>query len=183
MIKDPDLHEAWLPVLGYEGHYEVSNLGRVRSLDRKTYRRNRGGTLCERIERGKLLATPPNALGYPRVHLSKEGVRWKTAVHILVCEAFHGPRPPGTEAAHKDSDPTRALADNLRWDTPKGNSADRIGNGTSPVGERHPRARLTEADVLAIRASAEPGAVLAERYSIKQGTVYHIRAKRLWKHL
>lgn len=180
MVQDA---ETWRAALGYEGFYEVSSLGRVRSIDRLVRRNNRGNTGCIHNQPGKVLSQTFNQAGYPRVHLSKEGVKRKVGVHFLVCEAFHGPRPAGMEVAHNDSNPRNPRANNLRWDTPKGNSGDRVANGTSPVGEKHPRARLTDEAVIEIRASSERAKVLAARYGIKPGTVYQIRYKQTWKHL
>ena len=72
-------------------------------------------------------------------------------VHQLVAAAFVGPVPTGFGVCHNDGDPANNRADNLRIDTPKGNMADQYRHGTRVMGERHPAAKFTEADVREIR--------------------------------
>lgn len=127
-----DAVERWLPVVGYEGLYEVSDHGRVRSLDRVVYRHDglpsrRRGTMRkqERI-RGK--STEVRLA----VGLNKNGRRRMRYVHHLVLEAFVGLRPEGTEACHEDDDSANNHLSNLRWDTHLANMADRARNGIWP---------------------------------------------------
>lgn len=61
------------------------------------------------------------------------------SVHILVCEAFHGPRRLGLEVAHNDGNRLNASATNLRWATRLANIADKWLHGTMPGGGRHKR--------------------------------------------
>lgn len=113
--------EKWLPVPNYEGIYEVSSLGRVKSLDREVSHPTSG--IVRR--KGKVLAQNPlNEDGYLGVGLNKDGIKKKRAVHLLVLESFTGPRPEGEQACHNDGNNTNNSADNLRWDTPKENVAD-----------------------------------------------------------
>lgn len=113
--------ELWLPVWGYEGLYEVSSLGRVRSIDREVEHPTVG--IVHR--KGKVLAQNPlNKDGYLGVGLSRGGTKKKRAVHLLVLESFVGPRPKGKQACHNDGNNTNNRAENLRWDTPKENVAD-----------------------------------------------------------
>ena len=110
------LFERWLPVVGWEGIYEVSDFGRVRSLYRK------GRT------RGKVLKQV-NDGGYRNVTLS-DLPRYSIAkVHQLVMEAFVGPRPEGLEVCHYDGDGSNNRLDNLRYDTRAANQQDRLRHG------------------------------------------------------
>jgi hypothetical protein len=140
--------ETWLPVAGWEGLYEVSDLGRVRSLKRK------GGN--NRWYGGKVLIPYPNK-GYPAVPLCRGGGRTMTQVHRLVLEAFRGPRPPGTMACHNNGDRGDPRLSNLRWDTCRANMADQYIHGTRVLGEHHPQARLTDQEVAEIRARYADG--------------------------
>jgi hypothetical protein len=80
------------------------------------------------------------------------------AAHVLVCTAFHGPKPgPGYEVLHGDGNPANNRADNLRWGTKAENRADQDRHGTAAVGERHPRARIPDADIPKILADLESG--------------------------
>lgn len=113
--------EEWRPVVGYEGAYEVSDLGRVRSLDRIDSRGNRAW--------GRLLRADPQASGHLRVALCVEGKARRLFVHKLVLDAFVGPCPVGMETCHNDGDPTNNAVSNLRWDTKSANARDRRLHG------------------------------------------------------
>lgn len=102
-------HERWLPVVGYEEHYLVSDQGRVWS-----------------VRKGRCLKPRPDNRGYLRVRLP-DG---PTVVHRLVLSAFVGPRPYGHEACHGDGDKANARLQNLRWGTRSENARDRVRHGT-----------------------------------------------------
>ena len=111
-------HERWLPIPGYEEMYEVSSLGRVRSLV------TRGKWPAGRLMRGS-----PNSSGRIQVQLTNGHSRKLLQVHRLVLEAFVGPCPPGMEACHWDDDPLNNRLDNLRWGSRSENMYDRVRNG------------------------------------------------------
>lgn len=120
------MSERWLPIAGYEGYYEVSDQGRVRSLDRvvKTARGQR------RI-RGRLLSqSVAHEGGYVQVNLNRDGEREHVYVHVLVLEHFEGPRPPGMEGCHGPGGSSDNRLSNLRWDTPSANQRDKRRDGT-----------------------------------------------------
>ena len=126
-MQDPlERAERWKPVTGYEGIYEVSNHGRVRSVDR-TITCSDGRV---RRHKGKNLSTPLSRDGYPVVNLYTQG-RLKTRyVHSLVAESFIGARPEGMEVCHSDGDSTNNHLDNLRYDTSSENALDKVRHGT-----------------------------------------------------
>lgn len=104
-------------------------------------------------------------------------------VHHLVLEAFVGPRPSGMQGCHDDGVPTNNKADNLRWDTPKGNHADRVRHGTDLAGADGSNAKLTIAAVRAIRKSYAAGRTvrqLATRYAVHTMTIYRIVRRQIW---
>lgn len=109
------------------------------------------------------------------------------AVHILVCEAFHGLRPEGKVAAHWNGDNQDNRSTNLRWATHKENCADKVRHGTQLRGEQMPGSKLTETDVLEIRVLAKlPGITqteIAERYGISQQLVSEIHRRVIWSYL
>lgn len=143
--------EKWLPVVGYEGAYEVSNLGGVRSLDRTVWQPNRGKNI--RLK-GRVLKPALNNHGYPFVQLcsGSRDAQKQAYVHHLVAAAFIGPRPVGHEVCHRDNDPGNPAEINLRYDTHQGNHLDRIEHGTHTRGEDNGGAKLTAAKVLEIRS-------------------------------
>jgi hypothetical protein len=107
-------------------------------------------------------------------------------VHRIVLLAFAGPCPPGQESCHGDGDSLNNSLGNLRWDTKKGNAADRVRHGTDPEGERNPAAILTESDVREIRKECASGAKrrdVAKHRGVSLATIYHIVSRRIWKHV
>lgn len=117
--------EQWRPVVGYEGRYEVSDHGRVKSLAREVH-----DTLgrTRKIPERNLRVTAQTS-GHLGLGLSKDGHVKSHRVHRLVLEAFVGPCPKGMEACHNDGDPTNNLLSNLRWDTHEANVADTKRHG------------------------------------------------------
>lgn len=130
--------EKWLPVVGYEGLYSVSDHGRVRSEDRMIGHND--GSL--RHWKGRILKTPCKRIKgkgrrYPSVALWRNNVQTTIRVQYLVLEAFIGPRPPGMEVLHWDDDPTNNALSNLRYGTYRENRDDMMRNNkTCKAGHR-----------------------------------------------
>lgn len=119
-------NEDWRPVVRYEGLYEVSSLGRVRSLER-TYLRH-GFLISVRPRLMKLSIDPRR--GSRSVTLRKNLKPARIYVHRLVCEAFHGPAPDGKPyVLHWDDNPANNFPENLRWGDKRDNAQDAIRNG------------------------------------------------------
>lgn len=121
---DDGTAERWLPVVDYEGLYEISDWGRVNSLPRNT---TRGGILKQATDKR----------GAKRVNLTKYGVQEVRLVHHLVLEAFVGPCPDGFEGCHWDGVPSNNYLSNLRWDTRESNMADMVRHGRGNVAVTH----------------------------------------------
>lgn len=113
--------EVWRPVLGWEGRYEVSSQGRVRSLVGR---------------RPRVLRPRPTRQGYPMVALYRDNVRRDVGIHLLVAEAFHGPRPEGLCVCHANDVKHDNRPENLRFDTWSENQRDRVRNGTHELAAR-----------------------------------------------
>lgn len=111
--------EIWKPVLGYEGLYEVSNLGAVRSLPRRG----------RKVEGILVLAQTVSRAGYFVVSLSRNGVVSQETVHSLVLEAFVSPRPDGLVARHGPLGALVNSVSNLSWGTHQENMQDKIRDG------------------------------------------------------
>ena len=125
MANNYPTQESWRPIPGFEGLYEVSDQGQVKSLDRE--RPNKGGGTA-RIK-GRLLKAVTNKDGYKQVDLYKNGKRRMSCVHELVCLAFHGPKPEGMEVCHNDGNRANNRLENLRYDTRSANGYDRVKHG------------------------------------------------------
>lgn len=117
--------EVWRPIPGYEGLYEASDAGRVRSLDHATIASN-GVT---RNYKGKVLTQTAFKTGHLQVKLTKEGGQATRWVHQLVMEAFVGPRAPGQVVRHLNDVPDDNRLENLTYGTQSDNMWDLARNG------------------------------------------------------
>jgi hypothetical protein len=156
-------------VPGYDG-YLVSRTGQVLSL-----------------KRNKLLAQARCKRGYSHVTLSSGGRARNHLVHRLVASAYIGPIPEGYQVNHLDSDRRNNNLRNLEICTPEANMAHAQRHGRMRRGEANPRAKLTEAQVRAIRRARAEGATvreLARRYdAVSEVAIRLICARKTWKHL
>lgn len=116
------MNEQWKDVPGYEGFYQVSNCGRVRSLNRTRTVKDAHGGLMVRADKGKILSPNNNGHGYLLVRLRKgENQKENRYIHRLVAEVFCE-RPDGCPVVnHIDHNPQNNSADNLEWCTQKEN--------------------------------------------------------------
>jgi hypothetical protein len=154
--------EQWKTVPGYEGLYEVSDGGRVRSL------------LLDR-----LLSITAHRSGHCSVRLSRKHFY----VHALVLTVFVGPRPVRddglrTECRHLDGNPSNNALANLRWGTVKENRADRV--------TLHEVGAFSRADVVNIRWQLSLGCKVkdvAEKYGVDRHTISNIKAGRSYAHV
>lgn len=180
MIRDlENTQEIWKPVVNYEGFYEVSSFGRIRSIDREILRRT-GDTY--KVP-GRLLKVQRDPGGYLSVTLHKNGFRRSLRVHRVVAWAFHGPpKSKALEVSHLNGTPDCNYADNLKWETPSDNCSRR----TSCRGSRVGSAKLVEKEVAFIHAmkdSDTTAADLATRFNVDSGTIRRIWSGHRWNHV
>lgn len=172
--------EEWKPVLGYEGKYEVSSLGRVRSL--RIVSRN-----VNRLRNSPLVLSPAlNGAGRLAVNLCNKRKRKGRPIHLIVLDAFQGPKPPGCEGSHIDGDLHNNRADNLVWETRIENNARKAGHGTQVRGETANCAKLTDAKVREIKTLLARGiskAAIGRQFGVSGSTVSEIAMGRKWKHV
>lgn len=174
--------ETWKAVIGYEGIYEVSDHGRVRSLNRLSPHGRFG---IVRLT-GKVLRPGNNGKGHMFVNMKWHGATRKDYIYRLALEAFRGPCPHGMEALHHDGNPENNRIDNLRWGTRQDNKNDSRRLGETACGERLPQSRLTENDVRDIRRRLTTGASqshLAREYGVDQSAISLIKSRRTWAHV
>lgn len=125
----------WKPIPGFDGHYEASDTGLIRSLDRTITTFSRTGKPYQQLRPGRVLK--PGKIGWTKhLHVVLEG-RIDRTVHSLILETFVGPCPPGMEALHHDDDPSNNNLSNLSWGTRSENAYDAIRN------DRHFNAGIT----------------------------------------
>lgn len=158
--------ETWRPVAGWP--YEVSSFGNVRRIGKKT---------C-------LAWVWAN--GYAAVNFCQNGVIQQFQVSRLVCQAFYGDPPfPDAYACHNDRDRNNNRVGNLRWAPPADNQRDRVRHGTDLRGSEIGNAKLTEADIPAIRGRLrrETYGAIAADYGVTPSNISAIKRGRSWRHV
>ena len=171
------MSEEWKVILGYDGAYEVSDLGRVRS-----WKNGKWG----RREEPRLMKMGLNDHGYWRVTLTRDGAMGYHLVHRLVLLAFVG-EPPTTEhqAAHINGHPLDASLPNLYWATVAENGEDRARHGRLK-GESHGNATLTEENVIEAVRLHNLGlgdATVAKRLGVTRAAIGRIIRREGWTHV
>ena len=158
------LNEEWRPVVGWERHYRVSNLGRIYSLH----------------QTGRFVSGMRVRDGYRVVKLRSENKRAHLQVHCMVLEAFIGPRPDGMQGCHGDGNPSNCALENLRWDTPQANQRDRVLHGT--VVKRRGSNPLNAERVRQIRSNPEVTlAEWASKFGCSVAAIAQARRRATWK--
>lgn len=145
--------EEWRPITGTDNPYEVSSLGSVRAMF------PRPGLSVGRIIKPFLVSTNRGPTAPRRAVVMRiQGKKRKVPVHILVCTAFHGPRPSSEhQAAHGDGNGLNNRSDNLRWTLPRGNYDDMIAHGTHRAIVRKRLARISITQISEIRSRRATG--------------------------
>ena len=184
------MQEVWLPVVGYEGLYEVSDQGRVHSLPRIVWHtKNRHGVGFWKRRRGMYLKQHRCGMyGYLGVALHKEGKQKTLLTHKLVADAFLGPRPEGLVVMHGERGRTCNELSNLSYGTPSQNANDKLRDGTHTRGERNIRTSLKEEQVLFIynfdlSGSSLTRKGLADLVGVSEHVVKDIRHGKSWSWL
>jgi hypothetical protein len=163
--------EEWRAIPGFEGRYEVSDHGRVRSLDREAHFTYSDGTPSWRRAKGQLLRPGLTSAKYLSVMLGRK----THLVHRIVALTFIGPCPKGKEVCHNDGNRTNNRAINLRYDTRRENVADTIRQGKKP---KNFRLRPCQELLVAVRYRAgERSHDLAKEFCINFNTVYNINRR------
>jgi hypothetical protein len=166
--------ERWLPAVGYENWYEVSDLGCVRRV--------RGGSGA----RLGLRVLYCNPAGYLSLCLYREGCRSYELIHRIVAKAFLGPCPPGKrEINHLDGNKSNNRPENLEWVTPKEQQRHASFLGLKARGSSHGRTHLSETDVQEIRTlrGHVTGRALAARFGVHPTQISKIQLRRTWRRL
>lgn len=166
------MREEWRPVVGFAGAYEVSDLGRVRSVDRTISCLGRNGQIVEKHYKGRVLRPGPRPSGHLTVSLCGDTHN----VHTLVLEAFVGPRPdPTAIARHLDGDEQNNRRGNLQW-------SDRVRNGQDKKYHKS-QANYVLTPIAATQlksglAAGIPHRILAVLFRVSKSTVSAIAAGR-----
>jgi len=178
--------EEWRAVVGYEGFYEVSNFGNMRTNTRTFLRpHNKTSSLVEYTYKGAPIKPWINATtGYPMVVLNRRGEKKKKeSVHRMVLFAFVGAPSDGMICCHADGNPKNNRLENLRWDTYSSNVADARRHGRAALGEKNKSAKLTATKVQRIRKRLKDGdscAEISRTYDVTPEAIGAIKLGKNW---
>jgi hypothetical protein len=178
-IEGSMIEEQWSVIEEFP-NYAISNIGRVKRLVSRT---------CAKA--GSILKTPARSKDrpYPSVDLCAEGKRRTEMVHILVARAFlAAPTFVGAEVNHRNGDKTDPAHTNLEWTTSSGNTLHAYEEGLADAkGECNGQSKLTEAQVLTIRANVRGvrGEIsrIARESGVSSTTIRDVIRRRTWNHI
>lgn len=173
----------WRDVIGFEGEYQVSENGQVRSLDRVHTYVDSMSRKVTRTYKGKIISKREHKFGYWLVTLSSNGESSTHTVHKLVAEAWLGKRPDELMIRHLDGNPKNNHYSNLAYGNQLENMADAVKHGTVEVGESRYNAKLTAAIVKEIREKREAGVSqkrLADEYGLSEVYIHHLVTGKKW---
>lgn len=183
--------EIWKRIPGYGDRYKVSNLGRVKRLERRT-KITQKNTKYQFIIPEKILKGTKHKNGYIVVELVG-GRRY--GIHTLVLMAFIGKCPKGMYCRHLNGVPDDNRLCNLKWGTPTENNRDKIKHGTITNGEKVNTSILTEKQVKQIRKIFNAIPIkrkrvprntytkLSAEFGVCKGAIANIVYRRSWKHV
>jgi hypothetical protein len=170
--------EIWKDVLGYEGLYQVSNLGQVRSCDRMVKSKN-----GYRIAKGRILKLSMRNK-YLSTGICNLGKKITCDVHVLVAEAFLGARPSKHNVNHLNGVKTDNRLDNLEICSASQNTLHAFKMGLAKSGENHFEAKLTNSQVLEIREllkQGKSGKELTLLFGVNKVCISRIKSNKIYK--
>lgn len=176
-------NEIWKDINGYEGFYQASNMGRIRSLDRKIYCR---GFKKQKTSKGRILSTKKTAGLYPKVTLSVNGQVKYFKVHKLIAKTFLEQTSSKHQVNHLDGDKTNNNLENLAWVSAKENIAHARTSGLIIDKPRKGIRRLNLAEVVFFKIMKEEGFSyqrIGDILDVSRCTVSDAVTGRTWKHL
>lgn len=176
--------ETWKPIIGYENYYEVSDKGRVKSLNRYVNQ-----IYGARIVKSKILSPSLNKKnGYFFVNLSLLGKIKAHLIHRLVAIAFIPNPEKKSEVNHvKNEEGVVDKQDNrscvLEWNTSEENKKNAVIDGLILKGEQKHLSKLSEKDVFEIRDSTLTQKELSVKYKVSHGLISRVKKRLCWKHI
>ena len=178
-----DNSEVWLDIKGYEGYYQVSNFGRVKSLARVVECRK--DVFVNKKE--KFLSDWDCGKGYRKVKLSKDAIEKSIRVHRLVVETFLDNPEAKSEVNHINGIKNDNRIENLEWCTSSENTKHALNNKLkiSQKGSEHGMSKLTEKDVLEIREIGRSKSLkeVSKIFKVSESLISNVLLNKIWNHV
>jgi len=177
------MEEIWKDVIGFEGKYQVSNTGKVKSLERIIKRGEKGDVLIKTL----VLKNRLSKKGYHQVILYKKGIQKQFTVHQLVSIMFLENKDSFKEVNHINGIKTDNFSENLEWCSRGHNMrhALRTGLKIPRNGESINTCKLTKSQAAEIKYSDKSiqSRFLSNKFKVSMQTVWKIRAGKSWNHI
>ena len=177
------MEEVWKDIEGYEGLYQVSNLGRVKSLSREVV----GSYGRKHVLKEKIRKLISDKEGYLTVTLHKGGMRKTFKVHRLVASSFIVNSASRQFVNHLNGIKEDNKVKNLEWATSSENQKHAYDTGLkhAPFGEKHKKAKLTSREVKLIKQqlNEHSGRALARKFGVGEVTISCIKTGKTWKNI
>lgn len=144
----------------------------------ETYYARDDGTIYSTYGKGRVLKPGIGTNGRPHVNLVLDGKRHTLSVHVLICEAFHGPRPEGMTVSHLDGNILNNKPSNLAWETWSDNHHRKIEHGTDDRGFHNTRAVMTPATVRLVHKRKAAGWTdqrIADSLGVSRTTIVRVK--------
>jgi hypothetical protein len=170
--------EVWKDIKGYEGLYQISNLGNVRSYDRWFKNHSKMQFL-----KGREIKTNLMGIGYLGFSLFKDSTQKKVKVHRLVAEHFVDNPDNKPNVNHKNGIKTDNRAENLEWCTQKENIQHAFDSGLNHKGEKHGNALINEEQAKFIKYSNHTIKELCGMFNLSRSAISFIRSGKRWSHI
>jgi hypothetical protein len=178
LIRYQDLKGVWcveefLDIPGYEGMYQVSDLGRIKNI------------MSNNSKKGKTLKPEIAKKGYLKVTLYKNKTRKHFQIHRLVATVFI-PNPENKpQVNHKNGIKDDNIESNIEWSTESENVRHAFDNGLNYAlkGEKNGYSKLSNEDVLKIRSSSKTGVYLSKEFKVSCAHISRIRLNQVWNHV
>lgn len=176
------MDEIWRAVVGFEEYYEVSSVGRVRSLERTGWHEGRWGSLLMKFP-ARVMSIGVTTNGYRYLKLKQPSAKPKHClVHRLVMAAHVGPAEVGMQVNHKDGDKANNSVENLEYCTPLENLRHCIDVLGKKRGESM-TSKVTEDDVRRIRGDVRSLKNIARDYGVTLQAIWLIKHRKNWAHV
>ena len=175
-----EINEIWLALPGFEGAYEISNMGRVRSLDRFIID---NGLTRKRFRKGRVLKPGRNTNGYLHIFATYKNKQKAIQVHQGVMQTFVGPQEKGIEVMHNNGIKSDNKLSNLSYGTRKDNVKDSFRLNEYLMGEAAPWSKLANEDVINICKDPRFISEISKSYNVSTGTISMIKNRKMWKSL
>jgi len=182
------MEEIWKDVPGFEGLYQASSFGQVKSIDRIEFRKNNSEIATAHSIKAVVLKQKITNTGYATIVLSRSGKPKYISVHRVIALTFVSNPENKPQVNHIDGNKLNNCIGNLEWCTPKENinHSWRIGLSKSAHGEKNHRAKITDVQATEIRqkyfAGVKPCIILAE-YNISRSRLHELKTRKVFKHV